>query len=98
MICITLDHVKGCFDCTLRNLVAEITGLPANLVPRHWVYNCREPQLAIAVTTRNAVEIRQRVELGLAIMRKDPPWHVQYNGNHRQLRRVLEAEGYFERN
>src|ERR1700731_4609506 len=94
MLCVTLEHKKGCFSCTLKHLLAEITQLPVSAIPRHWIYNCRNPQLSIAVTTKNAIEIRRLLELGMPVDRERLGWHVQFNGNRHQMLAALRREGY----
>src|SRR5580704_10907947 len=98
MICVTLEHREGCFHCTLTHLLAEITQLPIAAIPRHWVYVCRNPQLAIAVTTKNAIEIRRKLELRMPVDRGSMPWHVQFNGSRARMCQALEREGYFVKN
>jgi hypothetical protein len=95
MVCVTLKHEKGCFDCTLRHLAAEITGLPDELIPRHWLYICRNPELAIAITMKNAIEIRKRLEGGAPVSREAPAWSLQYNSRRKEMLLILENEGYF---
>ncbi len=97
-VCVTLDHKQDCFDCTLKHLVAEITQLPADYIPRHWFYSCRNQLLALAITTKNSIEIRKALELGMPVSRDRLAWHVQFNGDHNRMIALLEQEGYFVQN
>jgi hypothetical protein len=98
MLCVTLDHKEGCFDCSLQQLVAEILGIPKVSIPKHWLYRCENPQLSIAVTLKNALVFYTRLDRGEEVNLRDLPWHVQYNGRKFEMVCTLEREAYFEKN
>jgi len=81
----------GCFRCYLRQIFSDITGIPHELVPNHWLYLCRNVDVSVAVTMRNACEIFRKLDSGNPVHCNDLPWHVQFNGRHGELLRTIEG-------
>jgi len=80
----------------LKQLFGSIVGCPAEQVPSHWVYFCRNQTVAEAVTTRNAIEVLKCYTSGIPIRASDSPWHVRFNSlGMKEMIRTLAEDGYF---
>jgi hypothetical protein len=78
----------------LRDLFADISGIPVTQVPNHWLFCCRNTEIAEATTIRNAIAVRLKRGLGVAVKSSDLPWSATYNGKRIQMIQALLDEGY----
>jgi len=82
---------------SLRKMFSHISGMPEHQIPDHWIYLCNQPEIADAVTTKNAIQVRMQYNFSIPVNTNDPAWSSKYKGRVVDMVQQLLDEGYLRR-
>lgn len=77
----------------MKQLASKVLDLDVEYVPDHWVYTEATPEVARAITLRNAMHVLIRAMSGEDIALTDPSWHNHFS-DLSEVVVALRREGY----